>query len=397
MVRRQVGRRASGDPPYGVAQHVARGGVQVDAAQRGAEQHVEVGAQVEEALPGEPQHGGVGDREAEPGGARVDPAQEVGGQGEDGDRQDVGQHAGQDGQVALPARHADQSVERGLQHQVDQPVADREPRAQAEPSAGQRVEGLVQGEQRRLAEEQQQHDQGVGGAEEQVVHARDQGGDPDHLGRGERGEQRVADQRGPAEDRPPQALPAHRRGPGGRRRGRLAGGAEQIEVGEDLDQVGDVDALAVRPPVALGGLAGRGAVVEQPDQFGAVGREDGVGVGLGAADGDLVALLQVDEPAQGQRAVQVEARGVGAAVHGGVHGPSCRRWAEDGRGGAGGRSGAGRDAPGRHRVSPYPGCGSELLGHDAVPRQVQRASRAGQTDRAGLADDDLLHDGHLLP
>ncbi|CAN3985648.1 hypothetical protein KPATCC21470_8380 [Kitasatospora purpeofusca] len=44
---------------------------------------------------------------------------------------------------------------------------------------------------------------------------------------------------------------------------------------------------------------------------------------------------------------------------------------------------------------PCPRGGSDL--HHAVPRQVQRTRRAGQADRAGLADDDLLHDGHLLP
>ncbi len=175
-------------------------------------------------------------------------------------------------------------------------------------------------QQRRLAEEQEQDDEGVRRGEEQVVGPRDQGGHPDHLDRREGRHERVAEQRRPAEQQSAQALPAHRRGLGRR----CVGGAEEVEFREDLDQVGDVHALAVRGPVALGRLARGEAVGQHPDQFRAVGGEDGVGVGLRAADGDFVGLLQVDEPAQGQRSVQVEARGVGVAVHRGVHGASLR-------------------------------------------------------------------------
>ncbi len=207
-----------------------------------------------------------------------------------------------------------------------------------------------------------------------------------HLHDRGHGQDRVAQPGRSAEHDPPQPLKAHRRRWG--RCGRARAVLDEAQILQYGEQIGHVDALPVRLLVAYGGLPRGDAVRQHAHQLGAVRGEHRVGLHLGAADRDLVALVQVDQRLQEERQVEVETGTDDDAVDGDGHVDSSGR--QDSRIWCG----SGRDVPaGPTCTAP----GRALEGPPTAERVgVQRRGSAGQADQSGLADDDLLHCGHPL-
>ncbi len=181
--------------------------MQVDGAGQGADQVVDVGAQEQQELQGEPDQGRERQRQADAGDEGRWTARRTG-QGGDhrqrADDQEVGQHAGEHGQVALLPGDDDQAVHHRLEDDEVHPVADADPGGDAEPARCEDMEDLVDQDQRDLSEgngelddEQvvgEEHMVGVGEQTRIADHARD--GDP-HEDGGEqpaqRGEEELAE------------------------------------------------------------------------------------------------------------------------------------------------------------------------------------------------------------